>query len=245
MMFDLLKRDRREFTMSWNACCSGARRVAGLLAAVALALSLVTAATAADRKDPGVITLATDLRKGPRIQDAVISTLPAGTRVTVEEMQGSQARVRAGKQRGWVPAAKVRIGDGGNKAKTSNGSGGNFFRSMTSLLGGGGRSGSTKVTAGARGLTPGALEGAAPDPAARQRMEAMQVSRAAAEKFGRQQKLVARSYAYVTRTGTASTGSSSSSSGTSSSGGGTMGNLLKGLSSSHTSAPADTGGSDN
>jgi hypothetical protein len=190
-------------------------RPAGVL--VVVALGFAAGARAADRADPGVITLATDVRTGPSLKDQVVATVPAGLRVTVLEMAGAGARIEAGKVKGWVPATKVRIGDG-SQAQAASAGGGSFFRDMTALLGGGRAEKDVKVTAGARGLTPGALEGASPNPAARQRMEALQVSQADARGFARRVGLTERDIPYLA-----------------SGGGGSGGGFFKGLT---TGAPA-------
>lgn len=175
------------FSRSWRAV--------SLLLALLFGVAVSTQAPAAGRKDPGVITLATDVRSGPGVKDKVVATVPAGHRVTVVEMAGSKARIESKTVKGWVPASKVRIGDGSSTQSSSGG--GSFFRDITALLGGGKDRKDVKVTAGARGLTPGALEGASPNPAARKKMEANQVSRADAQKFGKRGRLVARRYDYL------------------------------------------------
>ena len=214
-----------------------------LVLALLFAVGLSAPAHGAGRQDPGVITLASDVRKGPNPGDVVVATVPAGHRVTVLEMSGAGARIRSAKVNGWVPAAKVRIGDSPSGQASSSQGGSDFFRGVASLLGGGGKkTRDVKVTAGARGLTPGSLEGATADPAARQRMERQQVSRAEAEKFARRGKLVARNYAYLPTGYAAASGSSSSArSGSDSGAGAAIGGFLqglKGVASGAGSAPA-------
>jgi hypothetical protein len=164
------------------------------------------------RRDTGVIVRNSDVKTEPDSDAATTSTLRLGNRVEVSKLRGRWARVHpADAERGWIPAANVRI----SMTRQQSGGGGaakGLFRGITGVVTGAGPSQDPgpSATVGVRGLTPEDVADAVPNPAERLKLDQYRASPDGAERYARVENLDSRSLAYFDDSG--STGSESQSS---------------------------------
>ncbi len=160
-----------------------------------LALLVTLAVNAAVSQSTAQTVVETPLNSAPYSDAAAISTLPAGTTITIIERQGGwyHVRLKSG-QDGWLQMTSIRMDN------TSSGSSGSSwgFGWLSSLFESG-RSGATGVTAttGVRGLNTGDIANAKPDPQAAKAITAWSATPQQARQFAQQLDLKAVQVAYL------------------------------------------------
>jgi hypothetical protein len=160
-----------------------------------------TPATAQERRDPGTMVLAADVREAPGPRASVLFTLPAGARVFVLEMRGADARIEAAGApgrtlTGWVTASRIRLGAAPAAPGTTSGGGSSFLRGIAGFLGGGGGGDQAMVPIGVRGLRAEDVANAQPDPGAVDALDRFATPTREALAFARSQGLSSRVYDY-------------------------------------------------
>ncbi|MGA9855845.1 MAG: SH3 domain-containing protein [Gammaproteobacteria bacterium] len=161
---------------------------------IVLAL-LVTLTVQAASQSTAQTVLETSLNSAPYSDAAAVTTLPAGTNITIIERQGGWYHVRLNSgQDGWLQMTSIRMDN------TSSGSSGSSwgFGWLSSLFESG-RSGATGVTAttGVRGLNTGDIANAKPDPQAAKEITAWSATPQQARQFAQQLNLKAVQVPYL------------------------------------------------
>ncbi len=154
--------------------------------AALLGLLLQSAAMAAES---GTALKADAIRAEPFGDAKTVATLAAGDKVDILKKDGGWLQVKSVKGKGWVRMLSIRKGD------TRKGAG-----AAAGLLGlASGRAGTGKVvaTTGIRGLNEEELKAASFNEKELKLDESYAVSKADAQKFAKQGKLVARPFGYL------------------------------------------------
>lgn len=137
--------------------------------------------------ETGTLLKADAMRAAPFGDAKMVTTLPAGGKVTILKKSGGWLQVKSGKSTGWVRMLSVRKGE----AKAG---------AATGVLGlASGRAGTGKVvaTTGIRGLNEEELKAAKFNEAELKLAESFAASDADARKFAAQGKLTARKFDYL------------------------------------------------
>jgi uncharacterized protein YgiM (DUF1202 family) len=160
-----------------------------------LALLMTLAVHAAASQSTAQTVLETPLNSAPYSDASAVTTLPAGTNITIIERQGGWYHVRLNSgQDGWLQMTSIRMD---NASSGSSGSGWGF--GWLSSLFESGRSGATGVTAttGVRGLNTGDIANAKPDPQAAKEITAWSATPQQARQFAQQLDLKAVQVPYL------------------------------------------------
>lgn len=177
---------------------SGARVRAALLALL-LALALFAPLTPAAEDDAGIIVRNSDVLSEPADGADSLATLTLGNRVRVTELRGRWAQVETGEgDRGWIPAANVRLGKGKAESR-SGGAVSGLLRSITGSVAGLSSSDESSEAAhvGIRGLQPEDVANAEPDPEALKQLEEYRASAETAAAHARRIALASRKLEYL------------------------------------------------
>ncbi len=176
---------------------------AAILSVLAQLTLTPTAAAQSDAVpgDPGIVVRHSDLKPEPSEKAETKASLSLGTRVQVSEFWGRWARVAAAESgQGWIPAANVRISQ--KEAKTGGAMTG-FLRRITGAVSSRPSSSGESAHMGIRGLEPGDVANARPNPAELAKLNAYRATRPTAEKHARDVQLARRAFDYVRSTETA------------------------------------------
>lgn len=152
----------------------------------ACALLLAQAAWAAES---GTLTKNDELKDKPFRDAKTVKMLAAGEPVAILARDGGWFKVKAGKKSGWVRMLSVRKGDA--KAASSSASG------LLALASGRSATGKVVATTGVRGLNEEELKAASFDAEQIQLAESYAASKADAQQFAAEGKLVARPFDYL------------------------------------------------
>lgn len=155
-----------------------------ILAACGLLLSAIACAA-----ESGTVLKADEIRAEPFRDAKTVAQLATGDKVDILGKDGGWLKVKSAKGNGWVHMLSIRKGDA--RKGSGNASG---------LLGlASGRAGTGKVvaTTGIRGLNEEELKSAKFNEKELKLDESYAVSRAEAQKFAKQGKLVARKFDYL------------------------------------------------
>jgi hypothetical protein len=160
----------------------------------ALAVILVTLASAAGAQEQAFTNRSTELKDRGANDARTLATLPENTSVKVLARGGGWTRVEAAGQSGWLNVFHLRF-----PATTETGSSGGFLSGATSFIGGGRNTSqkATIATTGIRGLSPEDIKNASPDTAALAKVQSYRADKSTAERFAREGKLAAVSIDYV------------------------------------------------
>jgi hypothetical protein len=160
----------------------------------ALAVVLVTLASAAGAQEQAFTNRSTELKDRGANDARTLATLPENTSVKVLARGGGWTRVEAAGQAGWLNVFHLRFA-----ATTESGSSGGFGSSVGSFFSGGRNTNqkATIATTGIRGLSPEDIKNASPDTAALAKVQSYRADKPTAERFAREGKLAAVSIDYV------------------------------------------------
>ena len=150
------------------------------------------AGTAVCAQETGFTNRATELKAEPRLDAAVLTTLPEGTKVRAIERQSGWTRIEANQKTGWVRVFHLRFQSTVSQSEESGGT------PLLSFLKGPQRAPSTQTaTVGIRGLSEEDLKNASPNPEALKKLQSFKADKAAGESFAREAKLAAARVDYV------------------------------------------------
>jgi hypothetical protein len=160
----------------------------------ALAIVLVTLASAAGAQEQAFTNRSTELKDRGASDARTLATLPENTSVKVLARGGGWTRVEASGQAGWLNVFHLRF-----PATADTSSSGGFGSGVGSFFSGGRNTSqkATIATTGIRGLSPEDIKNASPDPAALAKVQSYRADKPAAERFAREGKLAAVSIDYV------------------------------------------------
>jgi hypothetical protein len=152
----------------------------------ALAVILVTLASAAGAQEQAFTNRSTELKDRGASDARTLATLPENTSVKVLARGGGWTRVEAAGQSGWLNVFHLRFA-----ASADTSASGGIGSSIGSFFGGGRNTSqkATIATTGIRGLSPEDLKSASPDPAALAKMQSYRADKPSAERFARDGKL--------------------------------------------------------
>lgn len=156
-----------------------------LISAVALLFNVNMALAA----EVGTMVKADDLKTEPFRDAKTVRLLAAGETLSIVGKDGGWLNVKAGKATGWVKMLSVRQGAAKKGADNTSG--------LLALSSGRAGTGKVVATTGVRGLNEEELKAAKFDAQELQNAEANAVSKADAQQFAKQGKLVARPFDYL------------------------------------------------
>ena len=161
-------------------------------------LSMLLVLPTAHAADSGAAIKADELKAEPFRDAKTIAKLSAGDKVDILQKDGGWLKVKSAKGSGWVRMLSIRRGEA-RKANAANQASG-----LAGLATGRAGTGRVVATTGIRGLNEEELKAAKFDEAELKLAESFLTSRADAQKFSAQGKLVARKMDYLPDLGTSS-----------------------------------------
>ncbi len=159
-----------------------ARRMAALLTAFLLAVGTAIAG------EPGTALKGDDLKAEPFRDAKTVGSLAAGDTVEILKKQGGWFQVKSAKGSGWVRMLSIRRGEARKGSIDAAG--------LLGLASGRGGTGRVVATTGIRGLSEEDLKGAKYNEAELKKAESFAATRAEAQKFASNGKLVTRKVDY-------------------------------------------------
>ena len=152
-------------------------------------VTLLLAISTAWAGDAGTALKADDLKTEPFRDAKTVGSLASGEKVEILDRQGGWFHVSSAKGRGWVRMLSIRRGDPRKGAGDAAG--------VFGLASGRAGSGQVVATTGIRGLSEEQLKAAKYNEAELKKVESFATTRAAAQKFAAEGKLVARTVEYL------------------------------------------------